>query len=42
MTPDQYLKAIEQALLTYVADGDVDKFVRAVESALRAWAWRAR
>jgi len=37
MTPDQYLKAIEQALLTYVADGDVDKFVRAVEAALRAW-----
>ena len=37
LTPDQYLKAIEQALLTYVDDGDVDKLVRAVESVLRAW-----
>jgi len=29
LTPDQYLGAIEQAFLTYGADGDVDKFVRA-------------
>jgi len=37
MTPDQYLGAIEQAFLTYGADGDVGKFTRAVEAALRAW-----
>jgi hypothetical protein len=38
MTPEQHLKAIEDAFLAYFAgDTEVTQFVRAVEAALRAW-----
>lgn len=40
MTDAQYLKAIEDALVTLEADGDWLKFIRATRAAIEAW--RAR
>lgn len=40
MTDAQYLKAIEDALVTYDANGDWVQFIVATAAAIRAW--RAR
>lgn len=37
MSDGQYLAAIEQALVTFDRDHDLERFHRAVEAALRAW-----
>lgn len=40
MTDAQYLAAIEDALVTLEADGDLPRFARATRAAIEAW--RAR